>query len=93
MDETARMQESLLEMMGLGRDNTPPEIKKIMEDRAEAIAKLDEDAKRSQISKGLGSGAVGAGSEYEYLAKSRKAQRDYEEQKKRRLGSNSKISC
>ena len=91
MDETARMQESLLDMMGLGRDTTPPAIKKIMEDRAEEIAKLDEDAKRAQISRGLGSGAVGAGSEYEYLAKSRKAQREYEEQKKRDKERNDKL--
>ena len=90
-DETARMQEGLLEMMGLGRDKTPPAIKKIMEDRAEEIAKLDEDAKRAQISRGLGSGAVGAGSEYEYLAKSRKAQREYEEQKKRDKERNDKL--
>ena len=92
MDETARMQEGLLDMMGLGRDTTPPAIKKIMEDRAEAIAKLDEDAKRSQISRGLGSGqAAGAGQEYEFLSKQRKAQREYEEQKKRDKERNDKL--
>ena len=93
MDETAQMQEGLLEMMGLGRDTTPPAIKQIMEDRAEEIAKLDEDAKRAQISRGLGSGAVGAGQEYEFLARQRKAQREYEEQKKRDKERNDKLEA
>lgn len=90
-DRIPDMRDQLFKMMGLTEDTTPPAIKKIMEDRAEEIAKLDEDAKRAQISKGLGSGAVGAGSEYEYLAKSRKAQREYEEQKKRDKERNEKL--
>jgi tape measure domain-containing protein len=89
--EDQAVERGINNLLGLGGNNQPPALKKIMEERAEAIAKLDEDAKRQQISRSLGSGAVGAGSEYEYLAKSRKAQREYEEQKKRDKERNEKL--
>ena len=90
--EDQAVERGISNLLGLGGDNQPPALKKIMEDRAEAIAKLDEDAKRAQISKGFGSGqAAGAGQEYQFLAKQAKAQRDFEEQKKRDKERNEKL--
>lgn len=92
MDRTAMAQEKLLDMMGLGRDTTPPEIKKIMEDRSAAIAELDEQARKRQLGKSLSSGgAAGAGQEYQYLARQRKVERQYEEQKQRDKERNEKL--
>jgi tape measure domain-containing protein len=92
MARTEAAQEKLLDMMGLGRDKTPPAIKKIMEERSAAIAELDEQARKRQLGKSLSSGgSAGAGQEYEYLAKQRKVERQYEEQKKRDKERNDKL--
>jgi tape measure domain-containing protein len=79
-------------LLGIKDDKMPASVKKIMEGRAGEIAKLDEQAKRQQLGKSFtAGGTAGAGQEYEYLAKQRKVERQYEEQKKRDKERNDKL--
>ena len=87
-----RAQDRMNRMLGIEDEKMPPSVKKIMEDRAGEIAKLDEQAKRQQLGKSFtAGGSAGAGQEYEYLAKQRKVERQYEEQKKRDKERNDKL--
>jgi tape measure domain-containing protein len=87
-----RAQDRMNRMLGIEDDKMPPSVKKIMEGRAGEIAKLDEQAKRQQLGKSFAAGGTaGAGQEYEYLAKQRKVERQYEEQKKRDKERNDKL--